>query len=805
MKLTPLINLLFLVTSLSFGQGVFVKGKVVDEHSNPISYANVMIETSDTETFVKGSATDDRGEFEVINLDVGTYLLTISFMGYKDIRKEITLSGNLDLGVMVMQEDLQSLEEINITYKKPTIKKEADRLVFDVESTALTEGNMLQAIQSTPGVLVVDNSIMVKSVAPTVYINNRKVNLSSSELTQLLEGSSASSIKSIEVITNPPAKYDAESGVVINIVMGKNLVTGYKGNVFGNFTQGVFPRYNGGMGHYFKTEKLNVSANYSYTQNKINRDSDEEINYFDSNRNVDQIWLSSVNRNTWSKTHNLDVYLDYMLSKQSTLSLSANTLWMPDFKYNINNTSEVLDANESLMYYFDANNLSFDEKHNLGFNMDYVHNFNEDGEQLSANAHYTTYGYSRDQSVISNYFDNNDQFLQTTSYNTFSNQDTDIFTSQLDYARAASETSSFETGVKYSNISTNSDITQYDVFEGQETLNPDNSDAFDYKESIYAGYVDFSNDWDLWSLNFGLRVEQTQLKGISITNNEVNKQDYLSWFPTASISFTASDNLSLYTNYKRSINRPDYQSLNPFKLYLNDNTVVVGNPKLQPVFIDHAVIGASFKNTYTVEAYYKVNKNNIYELPAQDNANNILTYAPVNFDRTLEFGFDFVVNFYVSPRWYLYAVTSFYNIKDEANFWGNDISQDQWSNYSELSNNWQFLKDKSLNANLNLIWVGKNMQGFRIVEDRLVSSLSISKTLCKKKLVVSLIAEDLFNMQDMEDATRFLNQYNSRFNDVDSRTVKVGLRYNFGNTTLKSETESGKDLQELDRLETQEN
>ncbi|WP_157514539.1 TonB-dependent receptor domain-containing protein [Mangrovimonas sp. TPBH4] len=805
MKLTPLINLLFLVTSLSFGQGVFVKGRVVDVHSNPISYANVMLEIDGSGEFVKGSATDDSGNFEVANLQLGSYMLTVSFIGYKDIQKQITLNGNLDLGVMVMEEDLQSLEEVNITYKKPTIKKEADRLVFEVENTALTEGNMLQVIQSTPGVLVVDNSIMVKSMAPTVYINNRKVNLSSSELTQLLEGASASSIKSVEVITNPSAKYDAESGVVINIIMGKNLVTGYKGNVLGNFTQGVFPRYNGGMGHYFKTKKLNISANYSYTQNKINRDSDEEINYFDNNQNIDQIWLSSVNRNTWSKTHNLDVYMDYMLSKQSTLSFSTNTLWMPDFEYSIRNTSEVFDANESLMYYFDANNMSIDEKHNLGFNLDYLHTFNDEGEQLSGNAHYTTYGYSRDQGVSSNYFDSSDQFLQTTSYNTYSNQNTNIFTSQLDYAKGASEVSSFETGLKFSSISTNSDITQFDVFGSQQILNPDNSDAFDYREYIYAGYVDFANDWDLWSLNFGLRVEKTHLKGISISNNEVNKQDYLSWFPTASISFKASDDLSLYTNYKRSINRPDYQSLNPFKLYLNDNTVVVGNPKLQPVFIDHAVIGASYKSTYTVEAYYKVNKNNIYELPAQDNVNNILTYAPVNFDKTIEFGFDFLVNFYVSPRWYLYAVTSFYNIQDEATFWGEDITLSQWSNYSELSNNWQFLKDKSLNANLNLIWVGKNLQGFRIVEDRLVSSLSISKTLCKKKLVVSLTAEDLFNMQDMEDATRFLNQYNSRYNDVDSRTIKVGLRYNFGNTTLTSESETSKDLQELDRLGSQEN
>lgn len=158
----------------------------------------------------------------------------------------------LILQKIVLSEDSQQLDEISIIAKKPTVKREADRLIFNIEQTALVEGTMLQVLKSTPGVLVIGDDITVKNSRPTVYINDKKVNLSNQDLNQLLAGSSANGIKSVEVITNPSAKYDAESGVVVNIVMSKNLITGYRGSLFTNYTQGVFPRYTFGTSHFLR-------------------------------------------------------------------------------------------------------------------------------------------------------------------------------------------------------------------------------------------------------------------------------------------------------------------------------------------------------------------------------------------------------------------------------------------------------------------------------------------------------------------------------------------------------------------------
>jgi hypothetical protein len=173
--------------------------------------------------------------------------------------------------------------------------------------------------------------------------------------------------------------------------------------------------------------------------------------------------------------------------------------------------------------------------------------------------------------------------------------------------------------------------------------------------------------------------------------------------------------------------------------------------------------------------------------------------VPTNFDKTIEYGFDFMFNSYLTERWFFYFLTSFYNIEDQNSFNGNFVAQDQWSNYSVLQNDFTFLKNRSLNANFTLYYLGKNLQGLRLVEDRLASSLSLSKTIMNKKAVISLSAEDLFNTQDFDDSIQYLNQFSSKHNNLDNRTIMLGFRYNFGNTNLKTNSQA-KDIKERDRL-----
>ncbi|NIK90938.1 TonB-dependent receptor [Mangrovimonas sp. CR14] len=795
----------FLIAILSplqhFSQELTISGVVNDANFEPFSYANVILYTVDQPKIVSGTSTDDFGGFTLGNVPAGNYLLEISFVGYKDYTKEIQVVQDMDLGIITLEESAEALNEVSIIVNKPTIKKEADRLVFNIENTAISEGNMMQAVKSTPGVLVMDGTIQVKSSQPTVYINNRKVELTSDELMQLLEGTPADAIKSIEVITNPPASYDASSGVVLNIIMTKNLATGFNGSVYGNYTQGVYPRYQGGANAYFKTAKVNFFANYSYNHDKINRRNDDGVNYLNDNNEVYEAWKSDVDRNGLTKAHNASFNFDYYIDDYNTLSLSSNLLMTPSINTKITNNTQVFDANEIFQSSFLTENQTNDDKYNVGVDLGFVHSFKENGGKLAFNSHVTFYDFQRNQDTDNFYFDSDNNFVAPTAFETESNQQTNIITSQLDYKKPLGATAEFEIGVKFSKVKTESDITRFDFdFTNEEPIfNENYSNAFDYDELVYAAYSNFNKEWEKFSINAGLRMEQTNIEGLSVTTNQTNTQDYLEWFPSLSLKYQSEGNFNLYANYKRSIQRPDFKDLNPFTLFLNDYILVVGNPSLQPIFTDHMVLGTTLTSFFMVEAYYKNMDGNFYEIPIQDNINNTITYTPVNFDNTTEYGLDLISYFNVTDNWFIYAVTSFYRIEDNVSFSMGFQTLNQWSNYSILSNSWSFLSDRSLKADLALTYGSKNLQGLMLSESRLMSDLTISKTFLNKKLVVTLTASDLFNMSDFETSTRYANQYSYYNTNLDNRWVKLGLRYKFGNTKLETNQRQS-EVKETERI-----
>ena len=805
--------LIFLFSQEIIAQDLILNGILLDEKNEPIEYAHVFlmkaVMNSEEETESTGNpgykninwfSTEVGGFFKFEGLESGDYRITASFMGYKTESKDIKLLKNDTIKIR-LKEDTQTLEGVTITSTKPTLKKESDRLVFNVANTALSEGNLLEVLRSTPGVLILDNGITVKNSTPTVYINDRKVNLSASEITQLLENSPANTIKKVEVITNPPAKYDAESGAVLNIVMTRNLITGYRGNIFSNYTQGVFPRYNVGINQFYKTKKVNVNLNYSFTQSKINRENNDRVNYLGNNGGLNEKWQTNNNRNTRSKTHNVNLNFDYFINDNSTLSFSSNALLVPFYDYRIKGHTLVTDNTNTSLFNFNANNHSEDDKYNLGFDLDFVHQFNNEGK-LAFNTHFTDYKYQRNQNVRSNYFFPDDTNNYSSAFNTNNNQDTNIFTFQVDYTLPINDSSEFAFGIKSSNIKTDSGIKQFDINQttGNSTLDVANTNAYNYEESILAAYSSYNKSWDQWSFNGGLRVEQTNVDGLSVSDNATNTQDYFEVFPTLNLSYQVSDNSSIYTNYKRSISRPSYQLLNPFNFFLNDNTVVTGNPLLKPQLSNKFLLGTSLYDFLTIEAFYKTNDNAVFETPIQDNTTNIITYTPTNINNSNEYGLD--IEFYknITERWFLYIANSLTNT--DVKFYTNstNFKRTKWYNYSILSLDYSFLKDKSLSTNLAITRVGENIIGLQTIDTRLVSDLSIKKRLFNKKATLSLAIADLFNQQDYGVTNRYLNQDSYTYTDEDSRYIKLGFSYKFGNTTLET-NERIKELKERDRLE----
>ncbi|MEP3836971.1 MAG: outer membrane beta-barrel family protein [Algibacter sp.] len=802
-KLIPLYFLLF--ASLCFSQQFGVSGVVVDSINMPIAYANVLIYNEKQPEDIKGITTNDDGFFEFDNVISGEYILTVSYLGFEKLSKSLTVNGNLDLGTIILKENIEALDGVTVVAKRPTVSRMVDRLVFNVENSTLSNNNVLEVLKHTPGVLVINETITVKQATPTIYINDRKVNLSSNEVQQLLEGTSANNIKSIEVITNPPAKYEAEGGAVINIITSKNIIAGYSGSIFSNFKQGSeFPKYALGTSHFFKTKKLNLYFNYNISPQKKYRNNEEFVNFYENNQHTSS-WETDFERVNKSANQNINANIDYEFNKNNSIGFSSSILVSPQAQNqnNVNSITSVFNANKDLDSTFITDNLKVDEILNLGFTLDYIHKFKKEGEKLVISTHHTNYDFTSFQDVNTNYFFPDESLIRNNNFQTFSDQEIKLYSGQLDYELPLDNSAFFEAGVKIAKINSKNILSQF-IIEG-ESKEQDvmNSDTFLYKESNFAIYGSYAKEWDSWSLKLGLRTEFTNVEGNSKTNNSINENKYTKFFPSLHILHKIDDDNEFYINYNKRIFRPRYNQLNPYKYFLNDNTYITGNPNLKPQIDDTFNFGYTFNQKYTFEAYFRYETDPAIEIVFQDNTNNLLKYINSNIDRSVSYGLDFTTYTPIINNWDIYMLSSvfYYDSHFYALESANElIHKEQWSLYAQVVNYFSFLKDKSLSADVSLFYMSSYVDGPSKISARNSFDINFKKTLWNNRASVNLGLSDAFNSLNFSQSTKYLNQdivFDSR---MENRLITFGFNYKFGNFKLNT-NKKAIELKERDRLE----
>lgn len=796
--------ILFFITSLTFSQDLSLSGHVTDSNNSPIAYANVVIISQENAKVLKGAITNEEGNFTIRNIKTDNYSIKISFLGFEDYLKDIELNKTIDIGVVILKENLQELDGVTVVAKRPTVKRLVDRLVFNVENSTLSNNNVLDVLKHTPGVLVNNDKITVKQSTPTIYINDRRLHLSSNEVQQLLEGTSASNIKSIEVITSPPAKYEAEGGAVINIVTSKNIIAGYNGSVFGNYKQGSeFPKYSAGTSHFFKTKKLNTYLNYSISPRKDYRSNDEFVNFIDEGETTSS-WETDFERVRETANQNINANIDYELNKNNSLSFSSSILVSPRQKTqtDANSVTDVFNSNKVLDSTFITNNEKVDETLNLAFTLDYLHKFKKEGEKLSISTHYTNYDFSSFQNVDTDYLFPDESLIRNNRFQTFSSQEIKLYTGQLDYELPIGDSGLFEAGFKLSNINSESILDQFNFEDGEKVDDLQNSDMFLYDETNYAVYFNYSQDWDTWSLKLGLRTELTDVKGNSISTNTNSDNKYEKFFPSFYISHTINDENEIYFNYNKRIYRPRYSQLNPFKYFLNDNTFITGDPNLQPQIDDQIILGYTFNKDYTFELYYRHEKDPTLQYFYQDNDENLLVYQFTNTENSYSYGLDFTTYVSLNNFWSLYGLSSIYFYNNNFNPIGSDETSfigQQWSLYAEITNYFVLSKDKSFLADISFNYMSRTNDGPS--NTSFISSLDInmSKTFWNNKASFNLGISDVFNTQNFNVTNKYLNQdVFSKF-QFENRMLVFGFNYKFGNLKLNNNKKSI-DVNERDRL-----
>ncbi|WNH10262.1 outer membrane beta-barrel protein [Thalassobellus suaedae] len=803
-KLSYFISLFF--STLCFSQNYSIQGLLHDESSQPIAFANAILVDLDDINIIKGTITDELGNFTLENLKPGDYILKISFLGFKEYTTRVELDRNIDFEIITLNETPEELKGVTVVAKRPVVKRLVDRIVFNVENSTLSNNNVLDVLKHTPGVIVGSNQITVKSKVPVVYINNRRIYLSIEEVKQLLESTPANNIKSIEVITNPPAKYEAVGGAVLNIITSKNIIAGYNGSVFGNYKQGsVFPKYSIGTSHFFKTKKTNTYINYNISPRKDFVNKDEFINFINDDDLVFSSWETNYNETKKKANQNINANIDYQINENNSIGFSTNILVKPrdNSKANTNSETLVFGANKVLDSTFSTLNRLAEESFNLAFTLDYLHKFTKEGEQISANLHHTNYDFSNFQDVNTGYFlPNADASFRDNRFQTFSSQKIKIYTSQIDYELPIDDSSLFEAGVKISNIDSESILNQFAFKNAVKTKDLKNSDTFLYDETIYAGYLSYAKDLKSWSLKSGLRVEYTNILGNSLSTNEISKNDYLKFFPSIYLSKKIKDGNELYFNYNKRIYRPSYAQLNPFRYFFNDNTFLSGDPNLVPQIDDQLTIGYLFKEDYNLEFYYRNESNPILLVVFQDNNNNLIKYANTNIDRSISYGIDFSVNKKLYNNWYISAASSlFYYDNQFTGFKDDDIvfTSSKWTSYMQFTNYFSFLKDKSLNIDLSYIYISPWAEGPSVVSTRSSLDLSIRKSFWDNKASLSIGVEDTFNGYNFTETSKYLNQdivINSR---KENRLFVIGFNYKFGNYRL-SNSKKETNIEERNRI-----
>ena len=594
----------------------------------PVAFANVILLSAEDSTSVyKGTISEEDGSFLIENVEDSTYILKVSFVGYSENLQKVKVNGNTTINPITLEEASDALDEVVVNARKPKISKQVDRLVFEVENTILSTGNTFDILKRTPGVIVSQGQLLVKNKPATVYINDRKVYLSSQELQQLFEGFSGTNVKSVEVITNPPARYDADGGVILNIKTSKNLSIGYKGSVNASNTVAVKPKYNLGTNQYYKTDWLSIFGSYNLNLRNDYKKDENFVEYYMPNGDVDSRWFTNFERNTQSTSHSITSILDFTLSEKSTLNLSANIQVTPKSDSDIDGLTNIYNPQNSLDSLYTTDSRLESETNNISLNGTYYTSLGENGT-LSVIGNFINYDNDQIQNLATNYYAADESLLNRNSFYTVGKQNSNIYTGQVDITTPWGS-SNLETGIKYSGFKNESGQDFYDINNNSREFNALLSDNLNYDEKIYAAYLSVSKDWDKLSLKAGLRGEYTDTEGISESLGEVNSQEYFKLFPTFYLMYSANENHSFALNYSRRIGRPSFQSLNTYRYFLTEDNFNEGNPDLRPQATDKINLNYIYKNKLSFNLYWERMDDALGLMPYQNNIQHNFRTVPI--------------------------------------------------------------------------------------------------------------------------------------------------------------------------------
>ena len=772
-----------------------IQGQVKTADGEAAAFATITLHHTNDKKMVKASYTDENGNYSLPGIHAGEYFLSISYVGYPKYTGEaftINASEQKTMALIQLLDAAVDMDEIVVKAKKPMIEIKPDKTVFNIEGSVNAQGdNAIELLRKSPGVVVDnnDNIMLMGKNGVKIYIDNKPSPLSADDLANFLKSIQSSDVSSIEIITNPSSKYEAEGNAgIINIRLKKNKNYGVNATVNLGGQWSERQAYDGSVLFNYRNNKTNLFGSYGYSDR-------ESLNFIEFDRTIEQALFSQHSDfDNHAKSQNFKAGLDYYLNKKNTFGILLTGYFTDDIS---NNTSEgqiYPDKNGPVSQILRAKNDI------NGIRDNYNINFNYQLDQGENNALNIDVDYGRfDNTNLSDqpnaYYDaTTNELIFNRNFASDALTHIDIYTAKVDYQLTALK-GTIGLGSKLSLVKTDNDYDFYNINElNDRALDIDKSNQFLYDEMVTAGYLNYSKNWDKWSAQAGIRVENTNSKGtlMSIVQNEINKQDYIDYFPSAGLSYQINRKNSLRLSYSRRLDRPNYQDLNPFEFKLDELSFMKGNPNLQPQYTNNIQLTHTFNYSLNTSLSYSTTTDLMTRItdinPLKENS-SFLTWD--NLSKQTVYSINVSYPFSPTKWWSIFANVT--GVKTQNTSDPNDgrftdfkrINLDKTSVNIFAQNTIRLPKDIALE--ISGFWSSPGIWGGNFETDEYWNvDLGLKKKLFDDRADLKISGSDLFLGQRWEATNTFGSLAFKGNGGYNSRRFKLSFTYRFGNNQVKS-------------------
>lgn len=806
-----LFFLFFLIQSVQLvsAQHASISGKVLG--GNPETLPVVRLCNSADSTLVKAAICDSSGNFEIELIKTGSFLIIIDQFDYqKYISKpfEITAdSSRIQLPDITLKVASTELQDVVITVKKPFIERKIDRVIVNPDALVGSTGTTaLELLEKAPGIIVDFNgNISLKGKAGVqVFIDNKPTYMSQEDLAGYLRSLPSNSVASIEIMTNPPARYDASGNAgIVNIILKKLKEKGFNGGITLSYGQGRYMRTNNSFTFNYRVNKVNLFTTLGVSQNNSYQDLDINRYYYTPGGQFSSAFLqnSYIKRQFGGKTAKIG--MDWYVSKKSTIGVVFSGSHDPSLTTN-NNSANILAADSSISAMVAAYSKSKNLWYNGSANINYTWKIDSLGKELTINADYIRYKSEHDQNLDNKTRANDGTIINSLNLESSLPADIDIKTAKIDYVNPFKNNNRLEFGVKTAFVSTDNTADFYDVVGGSLVPNYTFSNRFLYKENNNAAYVNYAQEIGKFAFQLGLRFESIRMQGNQLGNPLVSDSSfsrmYNSLFPTAYLSYTpdSAKHHQINFSFGRRIDYPNYQDMNPFTYPMDAYTYYAGNPFLKPTFSYNFELTYSYKNAFSVTIDYSLVHNLINETNEQ--VNNIYYSRPGNYGNQTAYGISVSGELNITKWLNFQYYSEMKNIGYNTSIYNQPLVENRW--YWYVGPAFKFMITPKLTADLAGSYQTRILSGQFLTIPVTQMRVGLGYKILKEKGSVKLSLSDVFHSNKPGgDIRNIANSKANWLSKLDTRVVTLSFSYRFSKGKALNARESGSSDSEKQRVD----